>query len=43
LNKAKPNVYFKQRKTGGLAITPVVPLTKINEKLIYSVLAEYSK
>lgn len=41
LNKSKPNVYFKPKKSGGLAITPVVTLTKIDEKLIHSILAEY--
>lgn len=43
LNKPKPKIYFKQRKTGGLHINAVVPLTKIDEKLVHSILAEYSK
>jgi ribosome-interacting GTPase 1 len=42
LNKQKPKIYFKPRKTGGLAITSMVPLTKIDEKLVHSILAEYS-
>lgn len=42
LNKRKPKIYFKQRKTGGLAINSMVPLTKIDEKLVHSILAEYS-
>ena len=42
LNKKKPNIYYKPRKTGGLAITSMVPLTKIDEKLVHSILAEYS-
>lgn len=41
LNKRKPNIYYKQRKTGGLAINSMVPLTRINEKLVQSILSEY--
>jgi ribosome-interacting GTPase 1 len=42
LNKKKPGIYFKQRKTGGLTINSMVTLTKINEKLVNSILSEYS-
>lgn len=42
LNKQKPKIYYKPRKTGGLAINSMVPLTKIDEKLVHSILAEYS-
>ncbi|CAH8661317.1 Developmentally-regulated GTP-binding protein 2, variant 2 [Schistosoma haematobium] len=41
LNKSKPNIYFKQKKTGGLKITSMVPLTKINEKMTQMILQEY--
>ncbi|CAH8618290.1 unnamed protein product [Schistosoma mattheei] len=41
LNKNKPNIYFKQKKTGGLKITSMVPLTKINEKMTQMILQEY--
>lgn len=41
LNKRKPNIYFKQKKTGGLSINSMIPLTKIDEKLVHSILAEY--
>jgi len=43
LNKKKPNIYYKPKKAGGLTITATVPLTKIDEKLVHSILAEYSK
>ena len=43
LNKRKPGIYYKQRKTGGLTINSMVALTKINEKLVHSILAEYSE
>jgi len=41
LNKEKPKIYYKPRKSGGLAINSMVPLTKIDEKLVHSILAEY--
>lgn len=41
LNKQKPKIYYKQRKTGGLAVNSMVPLTRIDEKLVHSILAEY--
>lgn len=43
LNKKKPKIYFKQRKSGGLTVNSMVPLTKIDEKLVHSILAEYSR
>lgn len=41
LNKAKPNIYFKQRKGGGLSFNSTCPLTKIDEKLVQLILHEY--
>ncbi|KAH8865166.1 Developmentally-regulated GTP-binding protein isoform 3 [Schistosoma japonicum] len=41
LNKNKPNIYFKQKKTGGLKITSMVSLTKMNEKMTQMILQEY--
>lgn len=42
LNKQKPNIYYKPKKAGGLKINSMVQLTKIDEKLVASILAEYS-
>nr|CAH8870776.1 unnamed protein product [Trichobilharzia regenti] len=41
LNKRKPNIYFKQKKTGGLKITSMVPLTKMSERMTQMILQEY--
>lgn len=41
LNKKKPNIYFKQKKAGGLSFNSTVPLTKCNEKLVQMILHEY--
>lgn len=41
LNKQRPNIYFKPKKTGGLKINSMVPWNKIDEKLVISILAEY--
>lgn len=41
LNKSPPDVYFKQKKTGGIAFTATVPLTKITEKTAMAILREY--
>ncbi|KAA8496793.1 putative GTP-binding protein [Porphyridium purpureum] len=41
LNKSPPNVYFKPKATGGLKFTAIVPLTHLNEKLVYGILHEY--
>ncbi|KAA3674676.1 uncharacterized protein DEA37_0001379 [Paragonimus westermani] len=41
LNKRRPNIYFKLKKTGGLKITSMVPLTRISEKMIQMILQEY--
>ncbi|VDL90599.1 unnamed protein product [Schistocephalus solidus] len=42
LNQRKPNVYFKAKKTGGLTITSMCPLSHINEKMVQLILHEYS-
>lgn len=42
LNKERPNIYYKPKKAGGLKINSMVQLTKIDEKLVASILAEYS-
>ncbi|CAH8639242.1 unnamed protein product [Heterobilharzia americana] len=42
LNKRKPNIYFKPKKTGGLKMTSMVPLTKMSEKMTQIILQEYS-
>jgi len=41
LNKKKPNIYFKQKKTGGVGFTSMVQLTQVNERLIQMILHEY--
>ncbi|CAF4166038.1 unnamed protein product [Adineta steineri] len=41
LNRAKPEIYFKPKKTGGINITSTVPMTKCSEKLINLILHEY--
>lgn len=38
LNRSPPNVYFKRRKTGGISINSVVPLTQMDEKLVQRIL-----
>lgn len=41
LNKRKPNIYFKQKKGGGLSFNSTLPLTKTNEKMVQLILHEY--
>ncbi|VDD77204.1 unnamed protein product [Mesocestoides corti] len=41
LNQRKPNVYFKQKKTGGMQITSMCPLTHVNDKMVQMILHEY--
>ncbi|CAE7226666.1 unnamed protein product [Rhizoctonia solani] len=41
LNKAKPDVVFKQKTAGGVTINATVKLTKIDEKTIKTILAGY--
>ena len=41
LNTQKPNIYFKQKKGGGLSFTAMCPLTHCNEKLVQMILHEY--
>jgi ribosome-interacting GTPase 1 len=43
LNRRPPNLYFKPKASGGLSFNSIVPLTHINEKLVRTVLHEYSK
>lgn len=41
LNQGPPDIYFKQKKGGGLAFNSTVKLTKCNQKLVQMVLADY--
>ncbi|CAF3399220.1 unnamed protein product [Rotaria sp. Silwood1] len=41
LNRRKPEIYFKPKKTGGINITSTVPMTKCSEKMIQLILHEY--
>ncbi len=38
LNRSPPNIYFKKRKTGGVSITSVVPMTHMDEKMVQRIL-----
>jgi len=41
LNKKPPNIYFKIKKGGGIQFNSTLPLTHLDEKLVYSILHEY--
>ncbi|CAG2100823.1 unnamed protein product [Medioppia subpectinata] len=41
LNRRPPNLYFKEKKTGGISFNATCPLTKCDEKLVQLVLHEY--
>ena len=41
LNKTLPNIYFKEKKGGGISFNSTVPLSKINEKMVQLILHEY--
>ncbi|XP_062507603.1 developmentally-regulated GTP-binding protein 2-like [Corticium candelabrum] len=41
LNKKKPNIYFKVKKTGGISFIATCPLTHVDEKLVQMILHEY--
>jgi uncharacterized protein len=41
LNKEKPQIHIKVMKTGGIIFNATVKLTKIDEKMVRNVLAEY--
>lgn len=43
LNKAKPDVVFKKKTTGGITINTTVKLTRTDEKMIRNVLASCEK
>eukprot|EP01055_Gregarina_sp_Pseudo9_P001368 Gregarina_sp_Pseudo_9__1367@NODE_1915_length_1256_cov_5_786360_g1776_i0_p1_GENE_NODE_1915_length_1256_cov_5_786360_g1776_i0NODE_1915_length_1256_cov_5_786360_g1776_i0_p1_ORF_typecomplete_len368_score52_87MMR_HSR1_Xtn/PF16897_5/7_4e42MMR_HSR1/PF01926_23/3_1e26FeoB_N/PF02421_18/2_9e18TGS/PF02824_21/9_4e03TGS/PF02824_21/3e13Dynamin_N/PF00350_23/1_2Dynamin_N/PF00350_23/0_00073MnmE_helical/PF12631_7/8_2e05PduVEutP/PF10662_9/0_00021GTP_EFTU/PF00009_27/0_048GTP_EFTU/PF00009_27/69RsgA_GTPase/PF03193_16/ len=41
LNRSPPNITFKVKKGGGLTFNATCKLTKVDEKLVHSVLSEY--
>jgi len=41
LNKEKPQIYFKIKKSGGIHFNSTVPLTMCSEKLVQMILHEY--
>ena len=41
LNRRPPDIYFKKKKTGGLAFNATCPLTKLDATLVARILAEY--
>ena len=41
LNCRKPNIYFKQKKAGGIKFTSTCALTTVDEKMVQRILQEY--
>ncbi|KAL8581066.1 Developmentally-regulated GTP-binding protein 2 [Nucella lapillus] len=41
LNRRKPNIYFKQKKGGGISFNSTVPMTKCSEKMVQLILHQY--
>uniref|UniRef100_A0A7E4ZWF3 Developmentally-regulated GTP-binding protein 2 n=1 Tax=Panagrellus redivivus TaxID=6233 RepID=A0A7E4ZWF3_PANRE len=41
LNQTRPRIYLKRKSTGGVKVNNTVPLTKVDEKMIATVLHEY--
>lgn len=41
LNKCRPNIYFKQKKGGGLSFNSTCTLTKCSEKMVQTILHSY--
>merc|ERR1712048_855507 len=41
LNKKPPNIYFKQKEKGGLALSVQVPQSELDKEIVASVLKEY--
>ncbi|CDR95614.1 GTP binding protein, putative [Babesia bigemina] len=41
INRKPPNISFRQKKTGGLNINHLVPVTHLSERVVHSVLHEY--
>jgi len=41
LNKQKPHIYFKIKKSGGIHFTHTVPITRMDEKMVQMILHEY--
>jgi len=41
LNQRKPDIYFKEKKGGGIAFNSTCNLTKCDEKMVRMILAEY--
>lgn len=41
LNKRKPNIYFKQKKGGGLSFNSTCSLTRCNEKMVQTILHSF--
>lgn len=42
LNKQRPNIYFKQKKAGGIKFTATLNLTKCDEKMVQNILHDFS-
>ena len=42
LNKLKPNLYYKQKKAGGIKFTATCNLTKCDEKMVQNILHDFS-
>lgn len=40
LNRRPPNITFRKKKTGGVAISSMVPLTHLDDKMVQRILQE---
>jgi uncharacterized protein len=41
INKTPPDIYYRAKKTGGIAINALVTLTKMTQKTVFMILKEY--
>jgi ribosome-interacting GTPase 1 len=41
VNQARPNIYFKVKKGGGISFNATCKLTWLNGKMVYNILHDY--
>ena len=41
LNRDPPQIYLRKKKTGGIGFNSTVPLTHMDEKMVYRIMQEY--
>jgi uncharacterized protein len=41
LNRDAPKIYLKRKKTGGISFNSTIPLTHMDEKMVYRIMQEY--